>query len=280
MTAAFGAGSRRLRASALRLGAGAYFGGLRTLGVTALKRRIADAGLVLCYHNVVADDDSDVGDLGLHVRRDRFESHMRWLVDHYTVVPLGNFVDRVASGSSLRAIAAVTFDDGYEGVFEHAVPILGALGIPATVFLVAEAVGTNAPFWWDHTAPHRPAGWDTVRAAMRHGVEFGAHSSTHPSLPTLADARLEEEIAGGRAILHAATGVRPEFFAYPYGHWDARVRDAVESAGYRAGFTLDYGLNRADGDLWALRRVNVPAGISAQRLDTWAGGFHGLRRAG
>ncbi len=257
-----------------------YFHSLRTFGLAALKRRLQDAGLVLCYHNVVEGEEAEVGDLGLHVPRDRFERHMRWLVERYRVVPLRDFVDRLVSGCSMRSIAAVTFDDGYAGVFEHAVPILAALGIPATVFLVADAAGTRTRFWWDGTASHQPADWRTVRAALGRGIELGAHSVTHPSLPTLTDAQLEDEIVGSRVIIHGATGVRPDFFAYPFGHWDARVRAVVEAAGYRAGFTLDYGLNSAAADPWALRRVNVPAGISEMRLETWAAGFHRLRRAG
>ena len=269
-----------LSTHALRLGADVYFRGLRTLGVTGLKRRLQDAGLVLCYHNVIGKDEAEIGDLGLHVPRDRFERHMRWLAAHYTVVSLRDFVDRIVSGSSLRSTAAVTFDDGYAGVFEHAFPILAALEIPATVFLVAGAVGARAGFWWDRTASQQPADWSTIRAALRHGIEIGAHSITHPSLPTLTDAQLQDEIVGSRAIVEHATGVRPEFFAYPFGDWDARVRAVVEGAGYRAGFTLDYGLNSSTADPWALRRVNVPAGISERLLDTWAGGFHRLRRAG
>ena len=269
-----------LSARARRLGKDVYFGSLRTLGVTGLKRRFQDAGLVLCYHNVVGDDEADAGDLGLHVPRERFESHMRWLVERYTVLPLDRFIDRLVSGSALRSIAAVTFDDGYAGVFEHAAPILSALAIPATVFLVAGAVGTRAHFPWDGTASHQPADWSTVRAGLRHGIAVGAHSITHPSLPALTDAQLQDEIVGSREILHQATGVRPEFFAYPFGRWDARVRAAVEAAGYRAGFTLDYGLNGSGADPWAIRRVNVPAAISDRQLETWAGGFHRLRRAG
>ena len=66
---------------------------------------------------------------------------MRWLADHYRVVGLGEFIERLTSGASLQSMAALTFDDGYAGVFEHAVPILQALGMPATVFIVADAVG-------------------------------------------------------------------------------------------------------------------------------------------
>jgi peptidoglycan/xylan/chitin deacetylase (PgdA/CDA1 family) len=37
---------------------------------------------------------------------------------------------------------------GYAGVFEHAVPVLQAVGVPATVFVVGTA-GRRMGFWWD-----------------------------------------------------------------------------------------------------------------------------------
>ena len=299
----------------VRLGSTIYYGGLRALGVAAVNRRLRDAGLVLCYHNVVPTDGHRVGDPGLHVPRDRFERQMRWLATHYDVVPLRELIDMVGACASLRSVAAVTFDDGYAGVFEHGLPILDALGIPATVFLVAGALGRSEGFWWDQPeivesatrgrrerwlkelrgdgeailsgiqpvgglpASHRPADWTTIQAALGGGVEIGVHSATHRSLPTLNDAELEYEVVGSRAIVHRATGIWPEVFAYPYGHWDARVRALVRSAGYRAGLTLDYGLNGAFADPWALRRVNVPALISDAAFEAWAGGVHRLRRA-
>ena len=43
---------------------------------------------------------------------------MRWLVSHYTVLSLAEFVDRLERGASLRSTAVIAFDDGYNGVFE------------------------------------------------------------------------------------------------------------------------------------------------------------------
>jgi peptidoglycan/xylan/chitin deacetylase (PgdA/CDA1 family) len=208
-------------------------------------------------------------------------------------------------------MAAITFDDGYAGVFEHALPVLVALDLPATVFLVSDAVGQPSGFWWDqpeivqsitpdrrqrwltelrgdaeailsgnmtastHESPdsHRPADWTTIRAWLGTGIEFGVHSATHRALPALSDCELEYEVVASRARLHQATGVWPDFFAYPYGLWDSRVRDCVHRAGYRAGLTLDYGLNAAVSNPSALRRINVPAGISEPAFEVWAAGL-------
>jgi peptidoglycan/xylan/chitin deacetylase (PgdA/CDA1 family) len=255
--------------------ANSYYGALRAAGVPAFRRRRQDAGLILCYHNVVATGDGAEA-LGLHEARKRFERQMGWLAAHYDVVPLHELVDRLTRGALLRSVAAVTFDDGYTGVFEHAVPILDALGIPATVFIVADAAGRTAPFWWDGSTVHRAAGWQRIREALRPGIDLGAHSVNHPSLPGLTDRELEHEVVTSRALIHRATGTWPQFFAYPYGHWDTRVRDVVQSAGYRAGLTLDFGLNGPGADHFALRRINVPAGISDAAFEAWTAGCRGL----
>jgi peptidoglycan/xylan/chitin deacetylase (PgdA/CDA1 family) len=252
-----------------------YYGALRAAGVPAFCRRRKDSGLILCYHNVVATLDR-VDALGLHQPRKRFERQMDWLAAHYDVVPLHELVDRLTRGASLRSLAAVTFDDGYTGVFEHAIPVLDALGIPATVFVVADAAGSNAPFWWDGSAVHRAAGWQRICGVLGRGIDLGAHSVNHPSLPILDDAELEHEVTTSRAMIHDATGTWPQFFAYPYGHWNAHVRDVVRSAGYRAALTLDFGLNGPGADRWALRRINVPAGISDAAFESWTAGCRGL----
>jgi len=287
--------------------------GLRASGATFLSRRLHDAALILCYHNVVTTNDAG-GDPELHVPVERFERQVRWLAGHYDVVSLREIVGRLARGGPLRRLAAITFDDGYAGVFEHALPLLASLGLTATVFVVADAPDRAEGFWWDHPAVvasltptrrerwltflrgdglailaevdpnrstsdggmHRAGGWRAIRAAAEQGFEIGAHSATHRALPMLTDAEVEYEVVASRDAIHQASGVRPEFFAYPYGLWDARSCDAVRRAGYVAGLGLDLGLNGPASDRSCLRRVNVPAGISTPAFEAWAAGlsFH------
>lgn len=126
------------------------YSALRVSGLTALARRLSRGGVILCYHNVVAGTDAGPSDrLGLHMRLPTFERQMRWLAGTYEVVPLADLVGGWSRGASLRGLAAVTFDDGYSGVFDHAWPLLRDLSIPATVFVVAEAPGRDEGFWWD-----------------------------------------------------------------------------------------------------------------------------------
>ncbi len=123
-------------------------------------------------------------------------------------------------------------------------------------------------------ASQRPAAWERIAAAAAQGLEIGSHSASHRTLTTLDDVEVEREIVASRETIEARTGARPECFAYPYGEWDTRVRDAVRAAGYRSAVSLDYGLNGARADPWALARVNIPSGITLPAFEAWVAGLH------
>ena len=288
-----------------------YYGSLRMFGIPAASRRLHAAGVILCYHNVVAGREAGCGGAGVHMSRDTFERQMQWLTRRYAVVSMTEFLDRLQRGASLRSTATIAFDDGYNGVFEEAAPILHRMGIGATVFVVAGAVGRAKGFWWDQPAivngaselhrekwltdlrgdddaivaaaapggrvsvprSHQPAGWNTIRAWLGKGIEIGVHSYTHRNLTMLTAAELDHELNDSRAAVHHATGVWPEVFAYPYGYSDARVRARTRMSGYRAALGLEAGLAGRYADAWCLPRVNVPAGISDAAFEAWTAGL-------
>lgn len=80
--------------------------------------------------------------------------------------------------------------------------------------------------------------------ARRH--EVGAHTLTHPSLPAITPAALREELAGSKKWLEQITGKECSLFAYPFGHCNQRVRDAVKAAGFRGARTTEDLLWRTD----------------------------------
>ena len=81
-----------------------------------------------------------------------------------------------------------------------------------------------------------------------------------------------------RETIISQTGVTPEFFAYPYGLWDNRVRDALRAAGYRGAVTLDHRSHSTTTDPWALPRMNIPARIGDAAFQAWTAGLSPRRR--
>jgi Polysaccharide deacetylase len=151
----------------------------------------------------------------------------------------------------------ITFDDGYESVYREAFPVLQDHGMSATVFLTARAIGGGG-------ATGRPSGfegrpmlsWAEVRAMHRDGITIGAHTLTHPDLTTLAADRVETEVRESRTMIEDALGAPVASFAYPYGRYDQRSRDAARRH-FACACSDRLGLVEADSDLYALERVDA-----------------------
>ncbi|MHB9109296.1 MAG: polysaccharide deacetylase family protein [Armatimonadota bacterium] len=153
---------------------------------------------------------------------------------------------------------AFTFDGGYLPVAEQAWPILSDAQTPATVFVVANLIGgTN---WWDQRQGDREErllGKRELREMAAAGWEIGSQSASHARLTLLAPVPLREEIRGSKAKLEDLLGAPVAGFCYPFGEWNARVRDAVVEAGYAYAVAGQAGALSGDPDAFALPRIEV-----------------------
>ena len=69
--------------------------------------------------------------------------------------------------------------------------------------------------------------WQEVSELANDGFSFGAHSVNHPNLTALPISVAEREIVASKAQIEKQVGKPVEFFAYPYGRWNAAVRGLV-----------------------------------------------------
>lgn len=84
----------------------------------------------------------------MRVTPESFDMHLRELKRHFELVSLGDWVKARNTGAALpRHACAVTFDDGWRDNFEYALPLLKKHQVPATLFAVAEKIGTDFQFW-------------------------------------------------------------------------------------------------------------------------------------
>jgi peptidoglycan/xylan/chitin deacetylase (PgdA/CDA1 family) len=170
--------------------------------------------------------------------------------------PIGELVDAVEAGSPPARRCGLTFDDGYRSLHEHALPLLAARGMPATVFVNGPAdPGAER----ERLAPmlgRERLSWAEMREMGRHGIEFGAHTVTHPDLTRLDEAEIERQLVDSKRRLEDALSLPVRTFAYPYGRFDVRSRDAARRH-FEAAFSDRLGLLRPGDDRWALPRVET-----------------------
>lgn len=221
---------------------------------------MADRVLVLMYHRV--GEAHNNWEARYCVSPGCFAAHMDALAAKgYRAVPERALVEWLMGGAPVPAGAFVlTFDDGFQGVREHALPVLEKLGWPFTVFLVSDLLGGED----DWTRSTNPGGAtyplltaEEVLDMRKRGVSFHSHTRSHASLPTLDDAALADQLGGSRAALASLLGQDVDFIAYPFGHLDDRVEAATRAAGYRAAFSVQPGFNRREVNPFRIRRLDV-----------------------
>ena len=236
--------------------------------------------LVLCYHAVSERWPSD-----LAVTPDRLEEQLSLLARRGWRG--ARFREAVAAPPHSRTLA-VTFDDAFRSVLDLALPVMSRLGLPGSVYAVSSFAESGEPLRWDgveqwagseHAGELLGMGWDELGRLADEGWEVGSHTRTHPSLPSLGDDELREELGRSREECERGLGRPCDTIAYPYGDVDERVAEAARAAGYAAGGTLPSSVAGAS----ALRfpRAGVYRGDAGWRFRLKvAGPVRALRRSG
>lgn len=153
---------------------------------------------LLMYHRVLPDMDLRYSqeEPGMLVQPDTLEMHIQEIKRQFELVSLADWVNARQRGDSLPEKAcAITFDDGWADNYEYAFPVLKSQAAPATLFAVAEKIGTDFQFWPNIIAILLLSGAAT---AMKQHPLFEARVSHVDGIPTA------DEIAGIiRQLKHA-----------------------------------------------------------------------------
>ena len=232
----------------------------------------------LCYHAV---SDTWPADLAMPAARMR-DQVQKLLERGYRPVTFTEAMDESATGRLL----AVTFDDGFRSVLERGLPVLRELGVPATLYVPSEHIGSPAMAWpgldrWvggPHEAELAAMEEPELTQLLDAGWEIGSHTATHPRLTQVDDAQLETELRRSREALEARLGRPCPSIAYPYGDVDDRVARAAVAAGYSNGAGLaGYG-GAGDRMQWPRIGVYLPGYAQALRAQGLAPGARDARR--
>lgn len=129
----------------------------------------------------------------------------------------------------------LTFDDGDQGWFEHALPILRKRRIRALFFVTPSLIGK--PGFCD---------WPQLRQLVKDGHAIGAHGLTHRFLPDLTSLECRQELWQSKQQLERRLGVPVETLSFPGGRFGARELRLAREAGYKQCFTSVAGY-RHDG---------------------------------
>ncbi len=216
---------------------------------------------VLMYHDVreTALNYFDVTTEDFAAQLDRLQA------DGYKTLSMEEFVAIVQAGEKFpRKSVLITFDDGYRGVYERALPELIKRGMKATFFIITDALDVR-----DGEYPYITKE-ELKEMAACPLVSIGSHTRSHAHLEQIDSRQQQEEIAVSRELLEQWTGRKIEALAFPYGGYDKSVIEAVRAAGYGVSFAVqDRGLLHEKAR-YSIPRIYVGWELGKNHLDTFA----------
>ncbi|HNX91410.1 MAG TPA: polysaccharide deacetylase family protein [Candidatus Omnitrophota bacterium] len=200
---------------------------------------------ILMYHSVCGISESS-----MDVSYENFVKQIEYLNKAgYRAISLDELINEIKQGHRfLPKTVVITFDDGFEDNFTKAFPALAKYGMTATIFLITNDIGKKNGY----------LNWEQVEVMARNGIDFGGHTRNHVYLPSVKEENvLIDEIAGCKKDIEGHIGRAVDFFCYPLGAFDERVKNAVSASGYRGAVTTHRSINKRNKDLYALNRIKV-----------------------
>lgn len=195
------------------------------------------------YHDF-ADSDSKNN---MVINVNKFREQMQSLADNdIPVISMREYVSWKQGEAVIPdKCVVITIDDGWEGVYSRAYPVLKEFGYPFSIYLYKNYVGGAG----------RSMSVQQILEMMANGCEVGSHSVSHSDMartggrsPEAYETWLREELGESLRFLRENFGadVLP-VFAYPYGKYNDKVLELAEEYGYELGITVapkkaDHGL--------------------------------------
>lgn len=183
---------------------------------------------------------------------------------HFKSIRLSEAVNSIQKPSNKYLI---TFDDGMECVYTHALPLMSELEVKSTIFCIPGFTGKSSS--WDVFKGQKHLSVDQIKKLAECGHEIGSHSFSHANLIFLNDKDLQKELRDSKKYLEDIIGKEVKSLSFPYGSWNKRVWEKSIEAGYcsatlyrnhisnQKGLYPVYGVYRFDTPETVINRLKV-----------------------
>jgi peptidoglycan/xylan/chitin deacetylase (PgdA/CDA1 family) len=198
-----------------------------------------------------------------HVSSELFSRHLECIKSSgHRVVTVGEFV----SSPDLRTDSVVlTFDDGWQGAFATALPLLVRIGWPATFFVTSGFVG-------------RPGFCDAqmLQDAVSAGMEIGIHGTTHRMLSSCSKPEITGELQVCKGFLESLLQRSIQHASVPGGSTNRLVSECAAELGLQSLSTSRPGINSPVQPHYDLRRMAIRSSTRASDVDRYC--RHAVKR--
>lgn len=189
---------------------------------------------VLMYHDIKVKPIN-----GFDVSVEDFQAQLAWLAQEgYQSLSMDEFLQYVEEKRPFpEKTVLITFDDGYEGVYQYAAPALANHKMKATFFIFKKGLNsalTGYPYLTDK---------QLQELAANPLFSIQSHTMTHADLNAISKQELQYELKASKQFIESVTNKSCRTIAFPFGHYNSEVLQTAKEAGYDVAFSVsDLGL--------------------------------------
>lgn len=218
---------------------------------------------ILMYHHVGDyPENADATRRGLTVSTKNFNEQVAWLKQEgYHSVSLKDIYNYSQGRFNMPAKPVVfTFDDGYQDVFDNALPILEEHGFSGSFGVITEFQGKTM-------GDNIYASWTAIKSAQAQGSEVVCHTQNHfdGSNSKFGSDYIYQNLAGCKNDLKQQ-GIETGVLIYPYGHYTQDYIKQAQRAGFNLGLTVHFGQNIDLNKPMELPRMRVNGGVPLDKF--------------
>lgn len=237
----------------------AWFG-IDTGRALAVSDRVATVPILL-YHDI---PNHSAPSERYSVSAARFDEQMKLLKDYgYSTITIQQLVNHIREGQVLPARPIViSFDDGYQNIYDNAYPIMERYGLTGTVYIVANRLRSDG--FLDR---------GQLKEMLASGWEVGSHGMTHTELTQNHDL-VRTEILQSRLDLNDALGIKVFSFAYPFGSLDWYISSKVLDYGYFSAVGVGNLSQHSAGTIYNMSRREIEGDATLEEFEAllpWSG---------
>lgn len=208
--------------------------------------------------------------MSMNITPDALEKFIVDSSKSFDFIPLEKILDRIKK-TQKRKFMVFTFDDGFQSVYDNALPIFNKYNVPFTVFVSTGILGEKK------TSECIMTEQQIKTLSNFPVVSLGGHTISHANLSTLSFEDTKHEIVGNITSLERLLGLKLKTFAYPFGLYnDAALNILYDNNIYMSVLASGGCVTSAHDNNYLLPRVNLDESTNAKELKHWRNVYMGL----
>lgn len=234
-------------------------------------KTVKESVLVLKYPRVTSKPEKGLSKK-LFITPELFEKHLLWLLGwKYNPLSAEEFKKFLFCGEEIPYKSyLIVLEDGYKDFITYAHPILKRYRIPALIFLVVNSIGDYNR--WDNSKYEILSIEDISTLNKTTMITFGLQSKTNKDLTKIPEEELHDEIVRSKLLLEEIVNYKVEFFNYPKGKTNSKVKAVIDQAGIPVAF-----INKA-GQVTTLEDFFSIPSIKLSQRDNWLSFLRKIRK--